>query len=138
MFGPHLTLDLYGCNEKKLVDKEFIQTILDELPDFIGMHKISQPNVVVHPGNPDSFDKGGISAFILIAESHISIHTFRGYGFVSVDMFSCKKFDVKKAVKYLVEKFEAKKVEKNLLMRGREFPRDLEKAKEIVLKSRKL
>lgn len=138
MFGPHLTLDLHDCNEKKLVDEEFIQTILDELPDFIGMHKISRPNIVMHRGNPNSFDKGGISAFILIAESHISIHTFRGYGFVSADIFSCKKFDVGKAVKYLVEKFEAKKVEKNLLMRGREFPRDLEKAKEIVLRSRKL
>lgn len=34
MFGPHLTLDLYGCNEKKLADLDFIYKILDELPDF--------------------------------------------------------------------------------------------------------
>jgi S-adenosylmethionine decarboxylase len=138
MFGPHLTLDLYGCNEKKLVDEKFIQAILEELPDLIDMHKISQPNIILHPGNPNSFDKGGISAFILIAESHISIHTFRGYGFVSADIFSCKNFDTEKAEKYLVEKFEAKKVEKNFLTRGKEFPKDVEKAKEIVLKYRKL
>lgn len=138
MFGPHLTLDLYGCDEKKLMDEEFIQRILDELPDSIDMHKISEPNLVVHPGSPNSFDKGGISAFVLIAESHISIHTFNGYGFVTVDIFSCRNFDVDKATKYMIDKFEAKKAEKNFLMRGREFPRNVEKTKKIVMKSRKL
>lgn len=136
MFGPHLTLDLYECNEKKLDDLDFIYKILDELPDLLGMHKISNPQIVLHKGSPDSFDKGGISAFILIAESHISIHTFTGYGYVSVDVFSCKWFNPKEIENYLSKKFEAKKVEKNILTRGREFPKDVEKAKAIVMKSR--
>jgi S-adenosylmethionine decarboxylase len=136
MFGPHLTLDLYGCNEEKMSNEEFIYNILDDLPNFISMTKISEPNVVFHEGNSDSFDKGGVSGFVLIAESHISIHTFRGYGFASVDVFSCKPFDVKKATEYLIEKFEAKKAEKHLISRGREFPRSIEKVKRIVKKQR--
>jgi len=137
MFGPHLTLDLYECNEKKLVDLNFIWKILDELPDLLGMHKISNPQVVLHKGNPESFDKGGISAFILIAESHISIHTFIGYAYANVDVFSCRTFDPQEIENYLVKRFEAKKVERNLLKRGREFPKVIEKAKQIVMKSRK-
>src|SRR2546426_1876607 len=112
MFGPHLTLDLYECNKKKISDKNHIKMILDELPDLIGMHKISAPNVFDFPGNPvgnpSAFDQGGISAFILIAESHISIHTFAKQSYVSVDIFSCKMFEAKKAEEYLVKKFEAK------------------------------
>ncbi|MEM5790730.1 MAG: adenosylmethionine decarboxylase [Candidatus Aenigmatarchaeota archaeon] len=137
MFGPHLTLDLYGCNEEKLSDINFIYKILDELPEFMEMHKISHPQVVLHKGNPNSFDKGGISAFILIAESHISIHTFIGYGFASIDVFSCKPFDKEKIKNYLVKIFEAKKAEENFIERGKEFPKDIEKAKVVLLKERK-
>ncbi|MFH8132411.1 MAG: adenosylmethionine decarboxylase [Candidatus Aenigmatarchaeota archaeon] len=137
MFGPHLTLDLYGCKEEKLSDLNFIYKILDELPELMGMRKISTPQVVLHKGNPNSFDKGGISAFVLIAESHISIHTFVGYGFASIDVFSCKPFDEKEIENYLVKAFEAKKVERNFLKRGKEFPKEVEIAKRIVLKERK-
>jgi len=140
-FGPHLTLDLYGCSKKKIMDREFIRGILHNLPDFIGMHKISEPMVSHFAGNPlgneESFDKGGISAFVLIAESHITIHTFAAQGFVSIDIFSCKDFDVGKAEKFLVEAFEAKKAETNFFTRGKEFPRDTVLAKPIVAGERK-
>jgi S-adenosylmethionine decarboxylase len=138
--GPHLTLDLYGCNREKLHDFSFIYKILDELPSKIGMHKISAPSVSFFSGNPlgksDSFDQGGISGFVLIAESHITIHTFVVQEFASVDIFSCKKFDVKKAEEYIVRALEAKKIEKNLFDRGKEFPKDVKLAEPIVLDER--
>ncbi len=137
MFGPHLTLDLYSCNREKIGNKEFILKILDELPELIGMHKISEPWAIEYPGNPNSFDAGGISGFVLIAESHITIHTFVKQAFASVDIFSCKSFDVEKAEKYIIEKFEAKKVEKNFFNRGIEFPKDVEKVKNIVARDRR-
>src|SRR5437867_8433535 len=121
MFGPHLTLDLYGCDKKKLVDDEFVSSFLIELPELIGMHRISQPNVTLYPGNPTSFDAGGISAFVLIAESHITIHTFVKDGFASVDIFSCKAFNMELAIKYIVEKLRAEKVEKNFIIRGKDY-----------------
>lgn len=136
MFGPHLTLDLYGCNEERISSPDLIAQILDELPRLINMHKISEPQVMSYPGKPNSFDKGGISAFVIIAESHISIHTFNGYGYASIDIFSCKAFDIRGAEKYFIEKLGAKKIEKNLIMRGREFPRDVAKASKLVFKQR--
>lgn len=131
MFGPHLTLDLYSCNQKKLNDVEFVFKLLNELPDFIGMNKISKPQVLKYHGKKNSFDKGGISGFVLIAESHISIHTFVEQKYASVDIFSCKDFDVKRSQQFLMEKLEAKHAEKHFIMRGREFPKELEMAKPV-------
>lgn len=138
MFGPHLTLDLYNCNKKRLLDLNLIYKILDELPNLINMHKIFPPQAMVQGPNPKTFDKGGISGFVLIAESHISIHTFVAQEFASIDIFSCKNFDIDKTISYLVDKFEAQKIEKHIISRGKEFPKDLEKAKAIVVRSRKL
>lgn len=142
MFGPHLTLDLYGCDEKKLSDIEFITKILNDLPDLINMTKISSPQVTKYDGNPKSFDRGGLSGFVLIAESHITIHTFTSDKFASVDIFSCKRFDIKKVENFLIESLRASKVEKNYIIRGKDFvkhyPTDLAKVKTIVKKERKL
>jgi len=120
-FGPHLTLDLSNCNKRKLNDLSFIYNLLYELPDKIGMTKITQPYVFPYSGLVPE-DKG-ITGFVVIAESHISIHTFEEKGYVFIDLFSCKNFDVEYAAKYLTDAFEAKKVEKNIILRGRDFPR---------------
>jgi len=140
-FGPHLTLDLYGCDKRKLKDSKFIYDLLNMLPEFIGMNKISDPMVSFFSGNPvgnpHSFDKGGISAFVLLAESHISIHTFAAQSFASIDIFSCKDFDIARAEKHLIEQFGAKKAETNFLTRGKEFPKKVEMAVPIVSRERK-
>lgn len=120
-FGPHLTLDLSECNVKKLRDLDFIFKILNELPDKIGMTKITQPYVFRYSGLVPE-DKG-ITGMVIIAESHISVHTFQEKGHAFIDVFSCKNFDCEYAAKYLINSFEAKKVEKNIVQRGKEFPR---------------
>ena len=121
MLGPHLILDLYGCSREKLGDPDFIYRVLDELPILIGMRKLCEPHVYRVPPNPNTFDKGGVSGYVIITESHISIHTFVEQCFVSIDIFSCKEFDVDKAVEYLVNVFEADGFEKVVVKRGRKF-----------------
>jgi S-adenosylmethionine decarboxylase len=122
MFGVHLMLECYECNKERLNDESFVAEFLDELCEVIGMRKISKPNVIRFPGNPETFDKGGLCGVIFIAESHISIHTFPdNNGFASVDVFSCKEFDVNKAIEFIVNKLEPKKYEKNVIMRGKDF-----------------
>jgi len=136
MLGPHLMLDCYGCDENKLKDLDFVLKFLDELPAMISMHKIADPYAIYYPGKSDSFDKGGISAIVIIAESHISIHTFPANNYMSVDIFSCKIFDIEKAIEYITKAFGAKKFEKKILNRGLEFPKDVPKAMKIVKKQR--
>jgi S-adenosylmethionine decarboxylase len=136
MLGPNLLLDCYDCSESKLRDKEFVLKFLDELTDMIGMHKIAGPYAIDYPGNPNSFDKGGISALVIIAESHISIHTFPSQNYMSLDIFSCKTFDAEKAVEFITKGFGVKKFDKKVFERGIEFPKDVPKAMEIVKKQR--
>lgn len=137
MFGPHLTIDLYGCDAKLLSDTSHIFRILDEMPELLNMKKISKPQVMPYEGSAGTFDKGGISAFVIIATSHISIHTFVAQKYASVDIFSCKEFDTDRAVKYISGKFKAKKLETNLFDRGKEFPKEVERAKALVVRERK-
>ena len=136
MFGPHLTLDLYGCDRKKISDVDFVRDVLDKAPALIGMTKIMPPHAFWYDGKPGSFDKGGVSGFVIIAESHISIHTFPEQRYVSFDIFSCKDFDVERAAEIFSRIFEARKVEKNLIMRGREFPRNVQQVTRIVTRQR--
>ena len=127
-FGQHLTLDLSGCDKELLSDYDLIFNLLNELPKKIGMTKITQPYVFPYAGLVPE-DKG-ITGVVIIAESHMSVHTFQEKGFVFIDVFSCKPFDVKYAEKYFEEAFKPKKVEKNCVTRGREFPREETKSSE--------
>ena len=130
MFGPHLTMDMYGCNKKKLKDVNFVFNFLDELPAMIGMTKIMPPYTFSYSGlKPEDW---GVSGIVLIAESHVSLHTFPEKNFVSLDIFSCKDFDVGAAVDIIASKFEAKTYEKNFLMRGRHFPKDILRNRQII------
>ena len=120
MLGPHLMLDFYGC-EVNVDDETLFKQILDELPSLMGMKKLCEPVVLKYEGDEKTFDKGGISGFVVIAESHISFHTFRRQKFVAFDVFSCKDFDMEKVKQYLLEKLKPKRVEENFVVRGRNF-----------------
>lgn len=136
-FGPQLVLDLKGCNKKKLGDEVFIRSLLDRLPAMIDMTKISEPSVMYYPGKEDSFDHGGCSGFVLIAESHIAVHTFVDQGHAFFDIFSCKTFDCQKAIQILREELEAEDASYQIFDRGREFPKMVPIVKEIVKKDRR-
>ncbi|MDV2504237.1 MAG: adenosylmethionine decarboxylase [bacterium] len=133
-FGQHLMIDGYGGERDRLEDLEGLYRFLDEYPAKMGMTKIMPPYVFKYKGSKPK--DWGLSGVVLIAESHISIHTFPEKGFVSVDLFSCKWFDTEAAVKEVEETFGLKKLEVNHLDRGREFPKEIEKATDIVRQDR--
>jgi S-adenosylmethionine decarboxylase len=129
-FGVHLMLDGYGCDRSRLESEEFIYNFLDQFPDDIGMTKIMQPSVLKYSGA--GVQECGISGFVLIAESHVSIHTFPAAGYVSIDIFSCKSFDLGAAEREIVRRFGIDRLDKNVLDRGVEYPRDNVLLKELI------
>jgi len=78
----------------------------------------------------------GISGFVLIAESHISIHTFPDKNYLSLDIFSCKEFDSDHAISHVNNLFGVQKSEVKLLDRGLEFPKDIRRTAHIVQEER--
>lgn len=79
--GKHLILEFYGCAREALNHKEKIETVLVEAAVNAGA-------TVIHPYF-HQFSPEGISGMVMIAESHLSIHTWPEYGYAAVDVFVC-------------------------------------------------
>ncbi|MBI4182095.1 MAG: adenosylmethionine decarboxylase [Candidatus Aenigmarchaeota archaeon] len=120
-FGPHVTIDAGDCDFEKLTDYQFIYDLLTTLPEQIGMTRMTLPYVV--RWKDKWAQTPGISGFVMLAESHISIHTFPEQNYVFIDIFSCREFDTQDAAQRLVAAFGAKDVHINLVKRGLNFDR---------------
>ncbi len=129
-FGLHLMMDGYGCDSELLDDINYIYDFLSKYPDEMEMTKIMPPYVFRYDAKKP--EDSGISGFVLIAESHISIHTFPEKNYLSLDIFSCKPFDVDRAVEVVTGYFRIDKKELNVVNRGREFPNNIRQSSRIV------
>ena len=88
----HLVVDAFVADSERLGDVAAIFDLLDTLPERIGMTKIAPPYVFRYSGvKPEDW---GVTGVVIIAESHISIHTFAEHRRFHLDVFSCKPFDV--------------------------------------------
>jgi S-adenosylmethionine decarboxylase len=115
----HLTIDGYGNDPEIMRDEQFIYHLLDSYPSRIDMTKISSPHVFKYVGSkPEDW---GISGFVFIAESHISLHTFVERCYINIDVFSCKDFNAEQVVKDLKEKFKLTRLSSRLINRDWEI-----------------
>jgi S-adenosylmethionine decarboxylase len=123
-------VDGYGSDRDKLTDINYIYDFLSNYPAEIEMTKIMPPYVFRYSGvRPEDW---GISGFVLIAESHISIHTFPEKRYLSLDIFSCKEFDGQKAIEDVKRLFSLEKIEIRNLERGLEFPKIIRKVENFM------
>ena len=114
----HLIVDGHGGDPVKLQDLDLISRFLDEYPAAIGMTKIVPPLVYTYHGKtPEDW---GVSGFVLIAESHISVHTFPDRAYVNIDIFSCKAFDGDASLRQVEETFALDRTRVQVLERGEE------------------
>jgi S-adenosylmethionine decarboxylase len=111
----HLIIDGYARDPGKIRDTEFIHRFLDTYPRQIGMTKVSAPRVSQY--NDTEHQEQGISGFVLLAESHISIHIFPERSYINIDVFSCKDFDPEQVVKCLEQQFGLSDVKSYILNR---------------------
>lgn len=121
-FGPHVMLDLNDCNPEKLDDLNLCFEFLNTFPDQIGMTKITTPHVFPYAGLVP--EDRGITGTVIIAESHISIHTFPLKKYAFIDVFSCKPFEVNQVIEHCIALFESKDPEHHVTQRGAAFPRE--------------
>ena len=98
--GSHLLLELYDCSSEVLNSLESVKTAMVEAAKRAEATII---DVVFHEFNPF-----GISGVVVIAESHLSIHTWPEHRYAAVDIFSCgDALKPAEAATYLVEQFGA-------------------------------
>jgi S-adenosylmethionine decarboxylase len=121
-FGVHLTLDGYGGCPQLLADYDHVRACLDQLPEALGMHKLAEP-FLIELGHHSPKDPGGVTGFVIIAESHISIHTFPLRGFVSADVYTCQNsLDTEAICRYFADAFALQDLEINVVKRGTRYP----------------
>lgn len=118
--GIHCILELYDCPTDLLNNVVFIRQALQEAALRAQSTLIDQ---VAYQFNPQ-----GVTALALLAESHISIHTWPEHGYVAADVFTCgQHVEPEKACQYLVQTFRANKHSFFKLRRGRLAPDILRK-----------
>lgn len=115
----HLVIDGYAGDVDKMWDLELVRDFLTSYPDNLGMTRITEPKVLEYNG--PKVEDGGVSGFVIIAESHISIHTFPYRNYVNIDIFSCKSFDREQALRDVRELFGFQEIKTWLLDRGLEW-----------------
>lgn len=99
--GTHLLVELKNCNPEILKDLNSVKTIL---VDAAKKANATIVNVTFH-----EFSPFGVSGVVVIAESHLAIHTWPEYGFAAVDVFTCgETIKPEIAAQYIVEAFECK------------------------------
>lgn len=121
-FGVHIMLDGYDADGPLMRDEGALAKLLQALPAEMGMHAICAP-VVVAVGPNCAKDPGGLSGFVMIAESHISFHTFPARRFVTMDLYTCRTgTDVQAVVARLSAAFGLSDVEVHVQRRGLRYP----------------
>lgn len=121
-FGEHITIDGYGGDPERLNDEEAVLSALSELCDELRMRPLMKPICVSAPDNHIK-DPGGWSAYVIIAESHISIHTFPKRRFVSADVYTCQNgMDTDFVTDFFKKKFKLEDVETHFIKRGTKYP----------------
>jgi len=99
--GKHLLLELNDCDPKVLDDQELLREILLSAAREVGATVIGE--------SFHRFRPYGISGVVIIAESHLCIHTWPEHNYAAVDVFTCgEEFDPEDAASLLIQKLGAR------------------------------
>jgi len=97
--GRHLLVEFTGCDAASLADLERVTSAMLRAAEASGA------TIVTHSFH--HFSPHGVSGAVIIAESHLAIHTWPEHGFAAVDFFSCGKVDMDRGLAVLRQTFGA-------------------------------
>jgi len=107
--GRHLIIDLWDCQQ--LDNLAFIERTLRDATQSAGATLL---HIHLHHFTPN----GGVSGVAVLAESHISIHTWPERGYAALDIFMCGNTEPEKAVELLKQRFQPQRIEMSTHLRG--------------------
>jgi len=110
--GEHLLIDLWGASELdnlKLMESSLRKCVDEARATLLHIH--------LHHFTPT----GGISGVAVLAESHISVHTWPEHGYAAFDIFMCGDSEPDKCIAILKAAFNPEKLEVSNHMRGKQI-----------------
>ncbi len=109
--GLHILADLYGVEAERIDRVEDIRNLLETAVKVADLTKISSHYY--------QFQPHGATGVVLLAESHISIHTWPEHGLATVDVYTCgDPSKAYRAMEYIINTLEPKRVDKQIHERG--------------------
>ncbi len=115
--GIHIIADFYGVDKEKITYVEQMKPIFEETVRYAGLTKISSDYYQFRPK--------GCSGVVLIAESHLSFHTWPEHELITLDIYTCG--DPKQAylaLEYLERTLRPKKISQMVIERGTDVQED--------------
>ena len=110
--GTHLLVDLWGASN--LADPALIDTALR-------LAAVKAGATILHSHFHHFTPNGGVSGVVVLAESHISIHTWPEREFAAIDIFMCGACDPHDAIPVLQSAFHPERIDLDEQRRGRVF-----------------
>jgi S-adenosylmethionine decarboxylase len=127
-FGYSYYLDMYKCRVGAADDLELHYRFLENVVDKIGMTRMSQPVVMHGPIGKDGKeiypDKAGVSGWVPLIESGIQIHSIEPRHFITLDVYSCKKFEPKTVLDLAKDCFGFKGNDHAFIARGARYHKE--------------
>ncbi|MCL5124754.1 MAG: adenosylmethionine decarboxylase [Deltaproteobacteria bacterium] len=109
--GIHLLIELCSCNRQKLDDMGYLETIMAQAAEVAGATVLKTAF--------QNFNPQGVSGVVVIAESHLTVHTWPEYGYAAIDIFTCgTRVDPWKAAVYLRQELDAVDMQVRDFQRG--------------------
>lgn len=109
--GTHLIVELTGCDFKNLDDVETIEHLM--------VTAAKKARATVLDSSFHKFSPQGVSGVVVLAESHMSIHTWPELGYAAVDVFTCGDYAMPhRAVEELVEVLRPQGTDMQEMQRG--------------------
>ena len=121
-FGPHLLIDAFECDPDSIMDTELISKFMEDTVNQAGMKIIHGPNVFYYSHEEIPKDSG-VTGVLVLAESHLSIHTFIRNNFITLDLYSCKDFPSDVITSNIIKIFKPKSFKYSIINRGVGFTR---------------
>jgi S-adenosylmethionine decarboxylase len=110
--GRHLIAEFYGCSVRNISGVHYVKEAMEAAA--------LQANATIVQSSFHQFNPYGVSGVVVIAESHLTIHTWPEHGYASVDVYTCgDDVDPWVALKYLEKTFQSDNIEVIELPRGK-------------------
>ncbi len=111
VFGRQVLLEFYGCVRGCLDDAEFIEAAM--------LEAARRAHATIVQAAFNRFSPHGVSGVVVIAESHLTIHTWPEHGYAAIDIFTCgSKVLPEIACQYLVKAFKPRETSRQDIDRG--------------------
>jgi S-adenosylmethionine decarboxylase len=115
--GYHLMMEFYGCDSEKINSRKFLHQAVKTAVKQVGLTNLGSRFY--------QFDPQGVTGFTLLAQSHISLHTWPEYGYLVLDIFTCG--DQKQADRladHFLERLHPARVNRQVLRKGFQYLRE--------------